>query len=136
MLGPATGRAGNTHDLYVRVPGGISGGISMATHLIVETARGVRLANLTAAKDRCLRRRRLSVSAVEAHTCIEVARSKATTRTARRILPSGIPAGAASSSSALSGEMTSPRRLLCRERLVLNGRVDQQVVHLGWCATR
>jgi len=46
MLGPATGRAGNTHDLYVRVPGGLSGGISMATHLIVETARGVRLANL------------------------------------------------------------------------------------------
>jgi hypothetical protein len=46
IFGPAAGTAGNTHDFYVKVPGGVSGSIKTPTRLIVKTARGVRLADL------------------------------------------------------------------------------------------
>ncbi|HEY1911216.1 MAG TPA: hypothetical protein VGG73_09860 [Vicinamibacterales bacterium] len=46
IFGPAPGTVGNTHDFYVNVPGGVSGSIKMPARLIVNTARGVRLAEL------------------------------------------------------------------------------------------
>ena len=46
IFGPAAGTAGNTHDFYVNVPGGVSGSITTPVRLIVKTARGVRLADL------------------------------------------------------------------------------------------
>ena len=46
IFGPAPGTAGNTHDFYVKVPGGVAGSITTPARLIVKTARGVRLADL------------------------------------------------------------------------------------------
>lgn len=46
IFGPPEGTAGNTHDFYINVPGGVSGSIKTPARFVVKTARGVRLADL------------------------------------------------------------------------------------------